>query len=230
VAHYLELLDSGYFDGLVLDWFAPSDTWIYAGNATLDLTPWGDLRHWDAAMTEGKRQIVERLRAARPKALLIGNGGARGNYSHAFNGWIRENFPKQNGGTFTSNVTGPLGLVSDSSFYAGSPKVSPLALALPAQDQNAMRYALGCSCLGQGALIVGTGDFDASVREFEWWIPEYSMDRATGAPLDGPATPWMGSPTCDAREVAPGVWFREFVFATLTVDTNAQTAQFKVRG
>lgn len=229
VTAYLELLDSGCFDGLVLDGFAPSDTWIYALNPTLDLTPWGDLQHWDAAMTHGKQVIIERLRAARPGALLIGNGGPRALYSNAFNGWLRENFPEQNGRTWASNVSGPLGLISDQAYYTASPKLSALCLARPALDPQGMRFALGSSCMGSGALIVGPGDFNAAVPYASWWIPEYSLDRATGRPLEGPATPWLGSPVEPAKETWPGWWRREFVFGVVTVDTLKCDARFEVR-
>ena len=60
---------------------------------------------WSAATDT----MASRLRArAGGSAVLVGNCG-RGNKYAWFNGWMRENFPYQQGGTWYSNMLGDVG-------------------------------------------------------------------------------------------------------------------------
>jgi hypothetical protein len=231
----IELMDSGCFDGLFLERFTADDSWMWYTNPTLDLEPWRTnptqtreqvCAMWAGAMRQGKRLIATILRAKYPHAILVGNGGSRGP-SPVFNGWCRENWPQQNGGTWDSNISNPSwGLISDDAFYSAQPALSPICLARDVVDEAGMRYALGSSCLGGGALIVGPSDFRSTIPYASWWLDDYARDRSSWAPM-AVANGYLGVPLGPACQTAPGVWHRAFKYGQVTVDTFHRTARFE---
>jgi hypothetical protein len=191
VAAWSELLKSGCYDGLMLDWYGTYDQWMVALDPTLDLTEWGgNVDTWAASMAAGKQAALAKLRVAFPQAILVGNGGPRG--PELASGWFRENFPNQNGGTWASNVLAPNGLISDVSYYGGSPRYSVIAVNGQTFNPREAMLGLVSSCLGDGIFTCGPGNYDPAIDYRDWWLPVMEpgwlgqpLGMTTRAPLPG---------------------------------------------
>jgi hypothetical protein len=217
VAAWSELLRSGCYDGIMLDWYGMHDQWMVALDPTLDLSEWGgDVNAWAAAMAAGKTAALTQLRQAFPQAIIVGNGGARGPGDAS--GWFRENFPGQNGGTWASNVLAPGGLIGDASYYAASPRYSVIAVNSTAFIPGQAMLGLASSCLGDGVFTCGPSNYDPAIDYRDWWLPEMEPG-------------WLGQPLGDTR-YGPldghesNVYRRDFEHGIAWVDPTTLAAGF----
>jgi len=95
------VLNSGLWDGMFLDQYCNGILWSQSPAESIDFVRAGypNAAAFDAAWLAGTDTLANRLRRlAGPDFLLVGNCGQGTKYA-AFNGWMRENFPAQNGGT-----------------------------------------------------------------------------------------------------------------------------------
>lgn len=215
---YTELVSSGYFDGLFIDWMAPSDTWILSSYPHLYLAPWsGSSATWDAAMQAGKKSLFDQLRARFPNLLMFGNGGAGGTYAASANGWWRENFPNQPDPVtgWNGNMTGASGLLGDAARYSATPShMSVLAIASTWADPARMLQGTVSACLADGGVVVvGPGNYDNNSSYRTWWHPLWGRDRTLGTDT-GRHTGWLGQPTESAHLDGDGYWRRVFQYGT----------------
>ena len=206
-------------DGLFLDSFMVSVLWEQSAADSVDYVRAGFacLTDWDHAYREGHRIYVERLRGLVGGSLIVGNGGPSGERD-VLNGWMREGFPDQNGGTWESNM---VAYGSDPG-YLGDGYVKPTlnllvstASAYPEWDRQRFLFGLASATLGEGAFaLVGDaspgGPNPANVIQ---WPPEYDMD--------------LGVPYGPARKLGSGIWFRAFSHGAVFVDPVAQTGRIE---
>ena len=210
------VIASGLWDGLFVDVFPHAISWTqYGSGQVIDLARAGypNAAALDMAWAEACDTLATRLRRyGGPNFVLIGNSGPSAEHE-AFNGWMRENFPYQQGGTWTSNMLGDVssrGYLQDDLDYR--PDACNWVLSFgnttPGQEYNAVnvqrvRYGLGSASLGEGVHAFGPGA--KSVREAlyeRWWYDEYAVDLATGASSESQtATGWLGEALGPARKM-----------------------------
>ena len=194
---------SGSWDGLFLDILCEGFAWTSTAGEPLDYVRAGysslaefDLNYGAAADTIGDRV----RRRIGPNPILIGNCGQCTNYE-SFNGYMRENFPFQNGGTWYSNLYGDPGgyLIDDQRMR--QPAVNwlqtvPTGVNTPhsADNNRRVRFGLGSATLGEGYSSFNTGDRHWEVQNYHaWWYDEYCVDLTTGAAsLDMAHKGWLG--------------------------------------
>jgi len=214
------------WDGIMTDLNSPDIfseinlNWSRAGypdSASLDTA-------WVAAKAYFMRELrAAAVRAGRPDFIITGNGVSGRAYDQA-NGWMREGWPGQQGGTWTSNLLWtPGGQLADwYGFSAWQPAVSWLF---------AFTCATGDSCAGfnpdsVGArqtlrYVQGTAALTGAVAVYEpskaalaqgggyhrYWFDEWAADTSTGqcvrdAALEG----WLGRPTSQPYVTAPAIY------------------------
>ncbi|MBI5467028.1 MAG: hypothetical protein HY975_02325 [Candidatus Kerfeldbacteria bacterium] len=126
------------------------------------------------------------------------------------NGWMRENFPFQNGSTFLSNLFFyPWGFLHQDYlfrapqynhiFTAAKPSTAPYTLL----NQQKNRFGLGSTTLGNGYHALEDGAASPSINDYEfWWFDEWGVntlvpqaDPNYGRAMNGLAyTGWLGQP------------------------------------
>ena len=182
-------------DGLFCDWSCPTITWTQTPRDSVDYrrAGWDSHRDWSRAYTEGHRLYAMTLRRLAGSKYLVGNGGPSGERD-LWNGWMRENFPNQNGGTWQSNMEqtpwGDPGYLADDSLYV-QPSLNFLSsVSLKASepwrgvstnldDEDASRLRLG---LASASLAGGVHVFVKAPLLRDWWpqwYPEYDQDFGT---------------------------------------------------
>lgn len=226
LAVYYEMLDTGLYDGYMLDNGYADSTWRTALDPDVDLSKWGSPAAWSSAMATAKGQMYTALRSRYPTMIGIGNGGPRGSYTggEQASGWWRENFPNQNGGTWASNMTASDGMLNDPAYYVDEydpgrhhfSTIATVGTTGGALDQITARYGLASSCLGEGIFVWGPGDFDPADNYIDWTFNELGLDRSTGAPTSSYGD-WLGRPVDDAY-LEGGLWKRQFVFGQVSVN------------
>jgi hypothetical protein len=199
------------WDGLFVDTYCDHVTWTQTPSESIDFVRAGypDLASFDDAWKAGTDTLASRLRMlVGPSAILVGNCAQGTKYSW-FNGWMRENFPFQNGGTWYSNMFRDPGgyLAGDLRFRAPTDNLI-LSMAYPpsepysAETTRRVRFALASAALGDGyACLDVTGRVVDEYAYGSWWYDEYAVDLETGA--SSPSlrhTGWLGDP------LAP--WYR----------------------
>lgn len=212
------VIATGTWDGLFVDVFCHTVGWTSVGTGrTIDHVRAGypSLAALDAAWSEASDTLAARLhRAAPPGFELVGNCGPSAEHEW-FNGWMRENFPLQQGGTWASNMLGDVtsrGYLRDDLDYLSPPRnwILSIANTTPGQQYDAfntqqVRYGLASASLGDGLFAFGPGA--KTLREapyHEWWYDEYAVDLATGRSSEAqPHTGWLGAAQGAARTM---VW------------------------
>ena len=160
----------------------------------------------------GHRIYAERLRKLVGDALLVGNGGPSGERD-VLNGWMREGFCYQNGGTWDTNMLAfgsDPGYLRDGGLYR-SPSLMFLSSWAAGSVKQARREflfglasaSLGDGCYQQFAAGPRTGNFP--------WPPEYSMD--------------LGAPLTPAFRTGTWKWRREFTHGYVEVDSYNYTGR-----
>ena len=198
------IAQTGAWDGIFFDVFCDRLAWTQAPAESIDYQRAGysTLAAFDAAYQAGGEALANRLRSlVGPSFLLVGNCGQGTKYT-SFNGWMRENFPLQNGGTWYENMFRvPGGYFTDDGmfraprhnylFTAASPPSSPYT----PNNARKVRLGLGSAALGEGYGAFGyAGRNVAEINYSGWWYDEYGVD-ATGRASDRLAdTGWLGQP------------------------------------
>ncbi len=202
--YWLNILQGRQWDGMFLDRFCNSILWDQAPGDSIDIARAGysSAAAFDAAWLAGTDTLANRLRRlAGSKPILVGNC-ATGNKYASMNGWMRENFPHQNGGSWESNMNRDPGgyFIDDQRFRA--PHCNwltawPVPTESPYSTENLRRarFTLGTAALGEGLGVINPPDLDASTNYWRWWYDEYGVTVSTGVATKSlAATGWLGQP------------------------------------
>ncbi|MEQ1834633.1 MAG: putative glycoside hydrolase [Candidatus Eisenbacteria bacterium] len=202
------IIASGDWDGLFADVFCRGIAWTQGGTSSVidyQRAGYPTLAALDAAWIAASDTLAARLRRdGGPDFKLVGN--CAGSAHHGlFNGWMRENFPFQQGGTWASNMLGDAstrGYFKDDADYL-PPASNWIATASSGSsgteyndfNTHRLRYGLGSAALGNG---VHSFLPERSVRVApyqDWWYDEYAVDLATGRSSEAlQHTGWLGQP------------------------------------
>jgi hypothetical protein len=206
------VVQSGLWDGIFIDQYCNSILWTETPSESIDFVRAGYSTKpaFDAAWLTATDTLANRLRRlAGANYVLIGNC-AQGTKYASFNGWMRENFPYQNGGTWYENMYRvPGGYFTDEAkfrqpthnylFTAASNSAFPYS---PSNTRK-VRLGLGSAALGEGYNIFGPSDLDALTFPYHhWWYDEYAVDIATAiADSSLSHVGWLGQPVTPAYQM-----------------------------
>ncbi|HYM81326.1 MAG TPA: putative glycoside hydrolase [Candidatus Limnocylindria bacterium] len=196
---------SGDWNGIFIDQYCNSILWMESPSERIDYVRAGypSVGAFDAAWLAATDTLGNRLRRrVGPDFTLCGNCAAGTKYA-SFNGWMRENFPFQNGGTWYDNMyRDPGGYFVDEErfrnpqanwiFTAVSGPTTPYA----STNVRKMRFGLGSAALGDGYAVFGPSDLNGIDYPFHnWWYDEYAVDPGTGnTSAELADTGWLGQP------------------------------------
>lgn len=251
------IIATGLWDGIFTDIFCHTVSWTQNGTGrVIDVARAGyaSAADLDAAWAEAADTLAARLRRdGGPDFTLVGNCGASSEHAY-YNGWMRENFPFQQGGTWASNMLGDgssRGYFKDDQDYRqpSANWILSASTTLPgteylSDNTQRVRFGLGSASLGEGVHAFAP---TKSVREapyHEWWYDEYAVDLATGRSSEAiEHTGWLGEALGPARtmvwvssardavanpdfesSVATGWNFAQFAPASATLSRDATTA------
>lgn len=213
------------FDGIFLDIFCPNymwaenqdNPWDYAragyGNDNTDpANKTAFAAGWAAAHIREAQHLRELAVAdGHPDFPITGNcGQPSADYFPTLNGWMRENYPYQNGGNFNWNVmTWPWGYLNQEQHFR-SPQYNyiftgaePSSQPYTQYNQQKMRFGLASASMGNGYHIFeDTGAYVQTSNHLVWWFDEYGVDTTVpqsnaewGRAKNGQAyTGWLGQP------------------------------------
>lgn len=202
----------GIWDGVFLDVFCNRVGWTQSPAESIDFKKAGynTLAAFDAAYEAGTDVLAQRLRALIGSSLLLVGNCAQGTKYTLFNGWMRENFPNQNGGNWYENMfRNPGGYFVDEArftpprqnyiFTGAEPYYTPYT----ANNARKVRLGLGSASLGEGFGAFGFSTRDIGNTNYSgWWYDEYAVDLATGRSTDRLAnTGWLGQPLGAATQM-----------------------------
>lgn len=205
--------------GLFLDTLCPTIwSWVQSPSDSIAYRSAGYVcgPDWDHAYQEGHRLYVERLRERVGAKLLVGNCGPSGPRD-VLNGWTRENFPNQNGGSWATNMlafNGDPGYLQDCELYR---QPSLMGMSAPYTgvewyDRQRFLFGFASATLGDGTFaMIGR---DHRLAQFDW-PPEYDID--------------LGTPLSKAFRSGSSTWRREFSRGYVEVDVVAQTGRLVPR-
>jgi hypothetical protein len=180
----------GVWNGLFLDTFCDRIAWTQTATESIDFVRAGypTLAAFDAAFEAGTVVLANRLRSlCGPSFVLVGNCAYGTKYT-SMNGWMRENFPNQNGGNWYENMfREPGGYFIDEAnfltprhnyiFTAAEPPSAPYT----ANNARKVRFGLGSAALAEGFGVFGFSSRSVSEYNYStWWYDEYAVDLATG--------------------------------------------------
>jgi hypothetical protein len=208
---YDAIIRNGKWDGIFLDIYCEQFGWTQTPSESIDVVRAGypNVAAFDVAWRAGGDTLASRLRAlGGPNFILVGNCATSTQYS-TLNGWMHENFPYQNGGTWYENMfRTPGGYFTDEANFR-QPTHDYLFTAtqgsLPYDGNNArkVRFGLGSAALGTGYGVFGPSSRVATTAPYHtWWYDEYAVNRTTGiaSPLIG-NTGWLGQPLGPAYQM-----------------------------
>ena len=187
---YDAIVSKNLWDGLFVDTYCTTISWSQSLGDSIDYVRAGypSLQALDAGWSAGTDTLASRLRQlAGGSEILVGNC-IPGTKFAWFNGWMAENFPFQNGGTWVENMyRDPGGYFADEKGYR-SPRFNHLfsAASDPSQpytsdNMRRVRFGLGSASLGEGYGVFGYAGRNVTVSPYHlWWYDEYAVDRATG--------------------------------------------------
>ncbi len=193
---------TGLWDGFFLDMYCDGILWTQTPEDSIDFARAGypDAASFDAAWHAASDTIAARLRRlCGPAAVLVGNCASGTKYD-TFNGWMRENFPFQQGGDWYQNMFRIVGgyFGDEAAFRAPTHNYIFTAQAdddpYSATNVRKARFGLGSAALATGFAAFGPSDKDPKTAPFHrFWYDEYAVDLATGAAsADGRHTGWLG--------------------------------------
>jgi hypothetical protein len=156
---------------------------------------------FDAAWGAAIDTLGNRLRRlAGPTVLMVGNCAQSTNYQ-TFNGWMRENFPFQDGGDWYQNMFRVVGgyLPDDANFRP--PPSNYLFSAMIGTDPYSgtntrrVRFGLGSAALGSGFAVFGPSAKTARPEPYHmYWYDEYAVDPSGRSSASLQYTGWLGQP------------------------------------
>jgi len=186
---YDAIISLGIWDGIFIDIYCKSILWSETPTEHIDFARAGypSLSAFDAAWGAAIDTLGDRLRRRSGSAIvMVGNCAQSTNYG-TFNGWMRENFPFQNGGDWYQNMFRDVGgyFSDDTRFRA--PRSNYLFSAMvgsnPYSATNARRarFGLGSAALGSGYAVFGpSARAPRPVPYHMYWYDEYGVDLGTG--------------------------------------------------
>lgn len=202
------VVQSGIWDGLFLDVFCDNMLWMEASGEIVDIARAGypNRTAFAAAWKVGSDTLASRLRRlSGPTPILAGNC-ANGTKYAWFNGWMRENFPFQGGGSWSTNMySDPGGYFVDEQRWL-TPRHNFIYTASAGLNQPYLstntrkaRFGLGTASLGTGYAAIGNAARVSRNEQFmAWWYDEYAVNLATGmASPQLQHTGWLGEPLGD---------------------------------
>ena len=208
---------TGLWDGIFIDQFCNGILWSETATEKIDYVRAGypSLAAFDAAWLAATDTLANRLRRlAGPDFLMVGNCGQGTKYA-SFNGWMRENFPFQNGGTWYTNMYAEPGGYFTDDLRFRPPAHNYLFTAAGSFDpydsnnRRKVRFGLGSAALGEGYNVFGPSNLDALRYAYHhWWYDEYAVDLTTARADSLPShTGWLGRPLTAAHQmiwIGPG--------------------------
>lgn len=225
------------WDGIFIDVFCPAIMWIESPGHLYDYARAGygadnsnpaNRTAFDLGWQAGHQRVATRLRElavadGHPGYPISGNCAQAPERLHTpLNGWMRENYPFQNGGTFYSNLlTWPWGqLHQDRNFrqpaynyifsaasWSGGLTNNPGDEQYNASNQKQMRFGLASAALSNGWAAFHHGSGNTVLGHwFNWWYDEYGVntrvpqsDPDWGKAMNGAAySGWLGLATSPA--------------------------------
>ncbi|MFI5370130.1 MAG: hypothetical protein ACHQ52_01135 [Candidatus Eisenbacteria bacterium] len=205
---------TGLWDGMFFDSFCDGVLWTQTPVESIDVVRAGypTQTAFDAGWLAGTQAFANRMRLrVGPDFVLIGNCGLGTKYT-TMNGWMRENFPNQNGGTWAANMFRDPGgyMVDEGRFrqpthgYLFTAWQSPLDPYAPVNTRKE-RFGLASAALGTGYGIFAPSDLDVVDYPHEyWWYDEYAVDVTTGRADSSRAhVGWLGQALSPAYQM---VW------------------------
>ncbi len=200
------VLGPGTFDGLFIDEYCEDPSWMQDATHQFDYVRAGysSLTSFLAAWKAGSDTLADRLRRDAGATVRITGNCGTSDHQAVFNGWMREDFPAQGGGTWFSNMLNdPHGYLADDRDYVQPPQnfISSWMVGLNGEEYSSTntrkaRFGLGSAALGQGyAVYVPSSDDNNVYPYYNWWYDEYAVDVASGQSMAGmPYTHWLGQP------------------------------------
>ncbi|MBI1795838.1 MAG: carbohydrate binding domain-containing protein [Candidatus Eisenbacteria bacterium] len=203
---------TGVWDGIFLDGYCEDIRWTENATAHIDYVRagYGSLDAFAIGWRAGVDTLATRLRARSGSTyVLVGNCG-QGTMYTPMNGWMRENFPYQNGGDWEQNMfRDPGGYFVDEQrfraprhdylFSAADPPLFPYN----ANNARKVRYGLASAALAGGFGVFGYGAREVGTYNYStWWYDEYAVNLATGQSSGNLAdTGWLGLPLGGASQM-----------------------------
>ena len=202
------ILATGVWDGIFTDVFCRTIAWTQGGTTKVidyQRAGYASLAALDAAWIEASEVLASRLRQdAGPNFTLVGNCAMSSQHAW-YNGWMRENFPFQQGGTWHSNMLGDAasrGYFADDRDYLPPPRNWILSISTfqpgteyQASNTTKVRYGLASAALGEGVHAIGPGRDSRVAPYHQWWYDEYAVNLATGQSSASLShTGWLGQP------------------------------------
>lgn len=199
------------WDGIFLDVFCPGIMWMESPGHLFDYARAGygnnnadpaNRTAFDLGWQAGHQRIVERLRElavadGQPDYPISGNCGQAPTRLHpVINGWMRENYPYQNGYAgyadfYSNNLAWPWGLLhQDRNFrspqmnyiftaanWSGGMTNEPDDEQYNAANQRKVRFGLASAAMGNGwhAFHESSGD-PSRGHWYNWWYDEYAVN------------------------------------------------------
>jgi hypothetical protein len=194
---------SGIWDGMFVDVYCDGISWSQTPSESIDVVRAGypSSAELDAGFKAGSDTLAARLRQYMgPNFILVGNCAAGTKYAW-FNGWNREDFPNQGGGSWQTNMDrDPGGILVDEARFR-QPTANQIESRwdqvdpYDATNTRKVRFGLGSAALTTAYHQMGVSDRSANAPPTEqWWYDEYAVDLATHqAATDLAHTHWLGS-------------------------------------
>ncbi|HEY6865694.1 MAG TPA: carbohydrate binding domain-containing protein, partial [Candidatus Eisenbacteria bacterium] len=200
---YDAIVSKNIWDGLFIDTYCSSVLWSQTPLDSIDYVRAGypTIQAFDAAWSAATDTLASQLRQlAGSSEILVGNCIPGTKYAW-FNGWMAENFPYQNGGTWDENMyRNPGGYFADERGYI-PPRynhlfsaASDLTNPYTPDNMRKVRFGLGSASLGDGFGVFGYASRNTAIVPYHlWWYDEYAVDRATGRSTTSlQNTGWLG--------------------------------------
>lgn len=202
---YDAVVKTGIWDGVFVDCFCDNMLWMEAAGEYVNVTRAGypDRTTFAAAWKAGTDTLAARLRRlSGPTPILVGNCAQGTKYS-VFNGWMREGFPYQDGGTWYTNM-----FMDPGGYFLDEQRFLPLRTnyiysacsgvntPYTADNTRKARFGLGSASLGEGYGAFGNGPrISRNEQYMAWWYDEYAVDLSTGrSSALMRDTGWLGQP------------------------------------
>ena len=199
------------WDGVFVDAYCNSILWSQTAAESIDYVRAGypTPAAFDAGWRAGTDTLASRLRGFSGAASILVGNCAQGTKYAWFNGWMREDFPHQNGGNWDENMfRNPGGYFTDDRLFLApqhnylSSVPSDPTQPYSADNMRRVRFGLGSAALGLGYGVFGLGREVATYPCFQWWYDEYAVDRATGrASTLRRDAGWLGQPLAPCSQV-----------------------------
>ena len=192
------------WDGVFIDIYCKSILWMETPTELIDFVRAGypSLAAFDAAWGAAIDTLGNRLRRlSGPTITMVGNCAQSTNYE-TFNGWMRENFPFQNGGDWYQNMFRIVGGYFSDDVNFRAPQSNYLFSAMQggtpyaATNLRKARFGLGSAALGSGFAPFGPSARAPRPYPYHmYWYDEYAVDLATGnSSTSVQHVGWLGQP------------------------------------